>query len=75
VEPVLQRPDQAHPGLLFALGHADQRGRRGAWLLPEAAQGLLHHLPGAQHRVLSDGLAVPILAAAVVAGLTTLFGP
>lgn len=53
----------------------DQRRLRGARLLPEGDEGVLHRLPGADAAVLTDVLAVALVAASVVAGWSARYGP
>jgi hypothetical protein len=72
---VLFRPYAAHPGLLLAVHDPHQWGRLGPRVLPASPPRVLHHVPGAEHPVLSEPLFAALVAASVAAGLTTLFGP
>ena len=53
----------------------DQRRRLGPRLLSAEPARVLHHLPGAERDVLSEPLALAVVAASALSGLTALFGP
>jgi hypothetical protein len=60
---------------LLPVGDPDQRGCLADRVLSPGKAGLLHHLPGHQGAVLTEALTGLIVAASVIAGLSTLFSP
>jgi hypothetical protein len=75
MEPLLQQPDPAHPGLLLVLANPDQRRWLGPRLLLRRPARVLHHVSGVQRPVLTDGPAAAVVIASIVAGVSALFGP
>jgi hypothetical protein len=71
---VLQRPRASDRGLLLEVEDPHQRRRVTDRLLPPGPQGLLHHVPRVEGALLTPFVAM-VVAASIVAGLSTLFSP
>src|SRR5207248_1654893 len=75
VDEVLQRAASTVDGLLLVLANEDQRRRLARRVLLSRPSRVLRDVSRHRHQVLSPALWGAGIAASVVAGLSTLFGP